>query len=216
MTSDKLIRLSGLMCIFTGVLLFLWWGLMGMIMPAGAENFSMLEMVKSDRWLPVNTIGCIAVVLLPLALIGLYVRQIAAVKIVGLVGFLLAFSGSLLYVWLQVEESILWPILAVHAPALIDMSGPMFMNPAFSFTYMLMGLLFIPGLLILGAATIHAGILPRWGAVLFTIGGPLFGIGGTLFVVRTIGVILFMAGLVWLGLALWRETATNMNHNRKE
>ncbi|MFC1481317.1 hypothetical protein ACFL6E_03615 [Candidatus Neomarinimicrobiota bacterium] len=47
--------------------------------------------------------------------------------------------------------------------------------------------------------------MPRWGAVLFAVGAALFGIGGALFVARTIGVILLMAGLVWLGLALWRE-----------
>ena len=205
MTSVKLIRWSGLVCIASGVLLLLWWGLMGLIMPAGADGFSMIDMVKSEHWLPVNVIGSLAVVLLPIALIGLYARQIQQVKSLGLAGFLLAFSGSLLYVWLQIEESILWPLLAIHAPALLDLKGPMFTDPAFSFTYMLMGVLFIPGCIILGIATLRAAILPRWGAWLFTIGAPLFGIGGALFIARTIGVILLTAGLVWLGLALWQE-----------
>ncbi|MFC1481318.1 hypothetical protein ACFL6E_03620 [Candidatus Neomarinimicrobiota bacterium] len=107
MTNAKLIRWSGLACIASGVLLFVWWGMMGLIMPAGTEGFSMIDMVRADNWLSVNVIGSVAGILLPLAIIGLYTRQIEEVKMMGFVGFLLAFTGSLLYIWIQVEETLL-------------------------------------------------------------------------------------------------------------
>jgi hypothetical protein len=202
---QRLLRWSGLVTISTGVLLILWWGLMGTMVPSGGDNV-LLEMVRNSNWVIINALGSIHAVLLPLALIGLYARQVEEVGALGLVGFVLAFLGAVLTAWIQVEETLLWPLLAAHAPDLVDMKGPMFADTAFFATYILMGAFFIPGSLILGVATARAKVLPRWGAILLAVGAPLFGIGGLFLVVRTIGALLFTAALIWLGVAQWKRT----------
>jgi hypothetical protein len=178
------------------------------MVPAGSDNL-LLEMVRNSNWTTINILGSLHAVFLPLALLGIYACQIEEVKTVGIVGFLLAFLGSIFFAWIQVEETLLWPLLATHAPVLIDMNGPMFADPAFYGTYLLMGVLFIPGTLILGIVTARARVLPRWGGILLAVGAPLFGIGGLLLPVRTVGAVLFTAALIWLGIALIkRATAT--------
>ena len=62
------------------------------------------------------------------------------------------------------------------------------------------------GFILFGIATMRAGVLTRWGALLLIISAPLFGAG--LFVpvfVRTIGAVLYAVGFAWLGYTLWRD-----------
>jgi hypothetical protein len=59
---------------------------------------------------------------------------------------------------------------------------------------------------VFGVATLRAGLLPRWGAVLVTIGLPLSTMQNFLIKVPgPIGGVLLGFGLVWLGYALWSD-----------
>ena len=64
------------------------------------------------------------------------------------------------------------------------------------------------GLLLFRIATVRAGVLPRVPAWMMAIGAPLFSLGalaGPLqVVVRTLGLILYVIGLVWIGTVMWR------------
>lgn len=204
---ESLVKLSGVVTIVSGVLLLLWWGLMVIPMPAPGSKTLLLDMVTHRAWVPLNAVGSFATMLLPLALVGLYAMQSDRFGMLGMLGFLLSFLGSLLYMWIQVDETVLWPLLAAHTPELVDMDGPMFADPVFSATYVLMGALYIPGVIAFGIAMFRARLLPRAGVVLFALGAAVFGIGGPLFVVRTLGVILQAAGLVWLGRAQWKRAS---------
>ena len=65
------------------------------------------------------------------------------------------------------------------------------------------------GLLLFRIATVRAGVLPRVLAWMMTIGAPLFSLGalaGPLQVyVLTLGLILYVVGLDWIGTVMWRE-----------
>ena len=203
MVSSKLIRWSGLLIILQSALFLLWWVLLGTLLPI---NVQLVDQVLDSNWMFVNVLGLIAAVLVPLCLVGLYARQVEKVGILGLLGFLLASIGSILFASLQFEETIAWPVFAVHAPALLDVQGPLISNQAFSTIYLIMGLLYIVGFILFGIATMRAGVLTRWGALLLIISAPLFGAG--LFVpvfVRTIGAVLYAVGFAWLGYTLWRD-----------
>lgn len=216
MNPGKLIQWAGLLAIADGILLLLWWMLLGTLMPgvpAAGEPFDMVGMVRHENWLAVNVIGSIATMLLPVALVGFYLKQFKQTKMFGLVGLVMSFLGLQLFVWIQVDETILWPLLAVHAPTLVDLQGPMFSNPAFNFTYILMGVLFIPGAILFGIAMLKAQVLPKWGVWMFTVGAPLFGIGGPVIVVRTIGIVLLSSSLIWLGRALWSDQGGSTGQN---
>ena len=203
MISSKLIRWSGLLIILQSALFLLWWVLLGTLLPI---NVQLVDQVLDGNWMFVNVLGLIAAVLVPLCLVGLYARQVEKVGILGLLGFLLASIGSILFASLQFEETIAWPVFAVHAPVLLDVQGPLISNQAFSTIYLIMGLLYIVGFILFGIATMRAGVLTRWGALLLIISAPLFGAG--LFVpvfVRTIGAVLYAVGFAWLGYTLWRD-----------
>ena len=183
-------------------LFLLWWVLLGTLLPVNAP---LVDLVLDENWVSVNMLGLIAAVLVPLCLVGLYARQVEKIGILGLLGFLLASFGSILFASLQFEETIAWPVLAIQAPALLDVQGPLISNQAFSTIYLIMGLLYIVGFILFGIATMRAGVLTRWGALLLIISAPLFGAG--LFVpvfVRTIGAVLYAVGFAWLGYTLWR------------
>lgn len=209
----KILRGNGMVTIAAGILLITWWGLMGSMMLSGSDD-PLREMVGNSNWTMINLLGSLHVLLLTLAIVGLYVQVLKQAGRLGLIGFLLAFFGSILFAWIQIEEMLLWPLLASHAPVLVDMEGPMFADTAFIATYLLMGLFFIPGILIFGIALYRSGKLPRWGSLLFAIGGAMFGIGGLYIPFRTIGAVVFCAGLVWLGLGQWKHNTQIVGADR--
>src|SRR3989338_196736 len=203
MTMPQAIRWSGVVTIVVGILLFLFGISPFVFLPTSEPP---LAWVRDDQWFVLNLLAFILTLLTPLALVGLYARQMEASGRLGFLGFLLAFIGSLLFAGLQFDEAFVWPILAIEAPSLIDPRGPMFSDPAFSSVYLLMGIVYILGFIFFGIATARAKVLPRWAAILLTVGVPLFA-GGFLIppIVRAIGTTLAAIGLIWMGYALWQE-----------
>ena len=169
------------------------------------NNFDMAAMVSHNNWQPVNIIGSIATLLLIPVLAGFFISQYTQLKKFAFVGLLMMVLGLQLYTWLQVDETILWPLLAAHAPALVDLQGPMFSDKAFHVTYIMMGALFIPGSILFGGAMLKARVFPKMAILAFTVGASLFVLGGPMIVVRTIGLVLLSASLVWIGLFLFRN-----------
>jgi len=73
------------------------------------------ELFLHNSWVGVNSIALVASLLLSLGLIGLYAKLHARGGILGPIGFILAFFGSVLYVCLQFDETFTWPIIGAHA-----------------------------------------------------------------------------------------------------
>jgi len=203
MTSKKLIRWSGLVAIINGVFL-LGFGILPDIFLPMKEP--LLNWVNDSQWFIFNLCAFMLTVLTPLSILGLYAKQVEKVGKVGLIGFLLVYLGGMLYVGVQFDEAFTWPVLAKYAPQLIDIKGPMFTDPAFSLAYMLMAVLFIPGLIMLCIATVRAKVLPKWGAILLAVGGP-FAYGGVMVpqILRASGAVLGAIGFIWLGSTLFKE-----------
>ena len=71
---------------------------------------------------------------------------------------------------------------------------------------LLAGLAFLVGLILFGAATMRAGIFPRWAGLLLIAGDVVFGLGSfagsaaTIF--ELLGAAITCAALVWLGASL--------------
>ncbi len=206
-TTPRPTQWIGIISIVTGTLLLLWWILLATLLPPGG-SFELIDLVLTDNWVLFNLPGSAASLLLPLVLVGLYLRQVSQVGSAGFIGFLMSFLGASLFAWLQVEENLLWPILADHAPEFLAQQGPMFQDVAFSTTFLASGLLYIIGFIIFGITMIRANVLPRWAIILLIVGASLFGIGGFMILVRTVGVILLTAGLASLGYALSKVPKT--------
>jgi hypothetical protein len=143
--------------------------------------------------------------LLAVGFLGLYLKQAKETGLLGFIGFLLAFFGSLLFMCIQYIETILWPIFTEHAKSLLEHEGAMFTDTVFTIFYLIMGYSLALGFIILGLATLRAKILSKWGALLMMIGGVVFSLVISVIIVRTVGIVLLSAGLVWLGWGIGKE-----------
>ena len=92
------------------------------------------------------------------------------------------------------------PFLASQAPALLKGSLP---SGLIAF-FIVGGLLGFVGGILLGIATLRAAVLARWASLLLIVGAVLTFAGNFLLpIIGTVGVVLFLIGLAWLGFGVW-------------
>ena len=205
---SELIRWSGLALLLGGVCIALF---VLVLYPVG--GFFGAGPVHHPAWVPAHSLHFAGALLTLVGLIGLYARQWARAGRLGLVGFLLALGGTAMFVGTGMLTAFVWPVLAAYAPATIESSGAVFAPPA-SLLFYFTVLSLIPGYVALGAATVRAGVLPRGGAVLLIVGVvlailPPEPVGPVPWLGLVLGGVLFGAGEVWLGYALWSTRAAS-------
>jgi hypothetical protein len=88
MSTAKLIRWSGLISILAGVL----YALGALLHPAGED----LAAYTNPNWVPAHQVYWVSAMLMLFGLVGLYARQVEKTGWLGLVGFVLAFIGTVL------------------------------------------------------------------------------------------------------------------------
>lgn len=198
MTKANLDVWGGLVSAAVGVMLILF-GILPMLMLPVSQP--LLAWVTDADWGLLNGFALIMTLLTPLAVVSLYSVQVEESAKLGFTGFVIAFIGSVLFACVQFDEALLWPVFVTQAPGLLDPTGPMFSSPAFSMTYLLMGVMYIVGFVLFGIASLRASVLPRVAAVLLIVGIPLFAGGMFLpFILRALGAGLAGVGLIWMGL----------------
>jgi hypothetical protein len=199
MSTAKLIRWSGLICILAGML----YALGALLHPVGED----LAAYTSPKWVPAHQVYWFASMLMLLGLVGLYARQVEQTGWLGLVGFILAFLGTVVVNSIFLMASTVLHLVAVQASALFDQAGA---PPTFGVLLVVLG--YILGYILFGIATMRAGVLPRGSGLLLIIGSAMFMISEALpltasisHLIVTIGDVIFGAGFVWMGFALWSE-----------
>jgi hypothetical protein len=145
-------------------------------------------------WRPILALYLIAALLLLVGLPGLHVRQAAAAGWFGIVGLVAAAAGTSLVAGLNWFNVVAAPELAVAAPAALDAvgEGPLVLGA---------GAAFAAGLFLFGAATLRAGVFPRPGAALLTVGALV------LLLPLPLANLASGAGALWLALAALRDRA---------
>jgi hypothetical protein len=199
MRSENLIRWGGLAAITGGVLIIIY-DVLDATVFAG-EHTS--EMLTSGSWLLVQILGLAAILLIALASVGLYVRQARQTESLGLIGFVLAFVGTIMVFGVQWSEAFMGPMMAEEAPEIltVEPSGAFLIGISLTF------LLFAIGWLILGLATIRGGVFPRGAGVLLSVGGVLFFI--LAFLELPLWTVILSVAIIWMGYGLWSgEVAT--------
>lgn len=83
------------------------------------------QWVQDPDWSLLNGLALIMTILTPLALASLYSPKVEQSGILGFIGFVMAFVGSVLFSSVQFDEALLWPIYANEVPRLLDRAGPM-------------------------------------------------------------------------------------------
>ena len=90
----------------------------------------LINWVKDSEWFLLNFSAFILTILTPISILGLYAKQSEKMGKLGLIGFIMVYLGGMLYVGLQFDEAFTWPILAKHAPILIDTKSPILLFTA--------------------------------------------------------------------------------------
>jgi len=141
-------------------------------------------------------LALLAMVALLLALTGLYLRQAGAAGKLGLIGYLVAFLGTVLVAGDWWFESFIAPQIAAVAPQVMSgaITGSLLVGGVATFG------LFAVGWIVFGIATFRANVYPRPAAVLLVIGGMV----GLLALSTPYQVPLAIA-VGWIGYSLTRS-----------
>lgn len=154
-------------------------------------------------WAFSHWVGFAGSVLTMLGFVGLYARQVHRMGWLGLIGFILAFVGTFISGAINLVGSYLSPVIARHAPTWLEAESPIFSASGALAAFVLQGIGFVFGYILLAIASLRAGMLPR-GASWLVIIGILVASGDPLsHIIGIVGVTLFSLGLAWMGYALW-------------
>jgi hypothetical protein len=199
MSTAKLSRWSGLISILAGLL----YALGALLHPVGED----IAAYTGPKWVPAHQVYWVAAMLMLFSLVGVYARQVEQTGWLGLVGFVLAFLGTVVVNSIFLMASTVLHLVAVQAPAMFDQAAA---PPTFGVLLVVVG--YILGYILFGIVTMRAGVLPRWSGLLLIIGSAMFFLSEAVslnvslsHLIVTIGDVIFGAGFVWMGFALWSE-----------
>lgn len=127
------------------------------------------ESVKATPVILYNILKLSGFVLLLLGLVGLYARQSVAGGMLGLIGFLVAFLGTVLVAGDWWFEAFVVPWLAEVAPQTLELtpSGTLIAGGVTGFA------LFASGWVLFEIASFRSRVFPRWASILLIVGGML-------------------------------------------
>ena len=190
------IRASGLALVI-GALLF---AVSFAYHPAGETAESYLH----PGWIPAHLIELPSMVLILFGLIGAHARQMDRAGRLGLAGFVLAVTGTVLLNGVVTVAATALPILAAQAPAAVVPGGALYSEATETVLTLSIGT-FVVGYVLFAIATFRAGVLPRWAAPPLAIGALLLGgsEGELPWAAVIAGALAFSAGAAWVGYALW-------------
>ena len=189
MQAQRLFRWGGLVAMLAAAL-FALGGVLAAVVPGGGLSGPVVPLLYY--------LGTVTVVL---ALVGLYAVQWQQTGAMGLVGFVLAIVGAVLYSGPQfalvagTSGAAGWHDVWGFGMGNVLLAGP----PAF-----------FVGLILLGAATRRGGVLPRAAGGVLAAGAVVWLVAFFLSVVPgllTVATVTTGAGMAWMGWALWSGRA---------
>ncbi len=206
-TSENLIRLAGLSALIAGAC----YVLVGIYHPTNLPSS-----VTTTRWEMVHVLACAMCFFGTLGVAGLYARQAARTRWLGLAGFLMLELWLVLIMGFSFVEAFILPHVASTSPALVQAWMGMFSGPTGTFdlgvlptVWTLTAPIYIFGGLLFGIATFRAGILPRWAGALLALSTVAAPLAVALPNASQPKMAIPMGiALAWLGYSLWTEHRT--------
>lgn len=201
-TPDNLIRATGPFAILAGLIF-------AGIQPIHPPDF--VASVTTMPWMVIISLKFAMCLFFMIGTAGLFFRQMSKAGWFGLVAFVL-FAASW---WLQTgyvfTELLVLPPLASVSPELVDSFLSIAnQHPAtldigqFATVYNVLGLLYLVGGILLGVATLRAGVLPRIPSVLLAAAALITPAAAMLpHELQRYAAIPMGIAFIWLGFALW-------------
>jgi hypothetical protein len=190
MTPSNLVRLGGLAAVMAAALLLI------LEIADHAQGGDPFEVAANAAHAFESALRMIAFgVLLPLGLVGLYARQAEAAGPLGLLGFLVAFAGTVLVAGFLWTDTFVAPELAASAPRFLAEGPP----PGRALSFLVFGV----GWALFGLASLVGGVYPGSAAVLLILGAAIATVLSLALLPVPFGGLPFEAALAWLGVALF-------------
>ena len=201
---EGIIRLSGLAAMLAGAIF------------AGIQPFhppDVLSSVTTGAWTIIISLKLVMCILFLAGTAGLYARQARSVGWLGLLGLVLLSLSWWLQTGFVFAELLILPILGTSTPEFVEsylgvVNGHPgeFQIGALVPIYGLLGVFYLLGGLTFGIATVRAGILPRWPALLLALTAAATPAAALLpHEIQRLAAIPMGAAFIWLGYALLRE-----------
>jgi drug/metabolite transporter (DMT)-like permease len=148
-----------------------------------------------------HTIGVIAFLLTALGLIAVALRLGEKRPRLTLIGFLLAFIGTVLLLGSIFADAYVAPLIAAQAPRALASGGAL--ASGLSGARVLPGFLDGLGFLLLGVTILLQGGRARWAGDVLLLGAVLFALPFTPWGITVLGAVILGLGQAWVGYTLW-------------
>jgi hypothetical protein len=207
-TSANLVRWSGLAAIAGGLIF-------AGIQPIHPPDY--LASVTTGTWATFMGIKLAMCLFFLIGLTGIYARQASRAGWIGLAGFALLIVSWFLQTGFVFTEGVVLPVLAGPAPQFVEGfltiangTQPTVDIGATPVLYGVVGICYMLGGLLFGIASVRAGVLARWPAILLAVVSVLTPLAALLphEMQRLAGIPVGVA-IAWLGYSVWsaREAA---------
>ena len=201
-----LLRWSGLVLVAGGLLMVV----ATFLHPSRETTATIVE--AEVRLVTAHVLFTVSYLLVLLGLPGLYGASSVRMGRLGLVGFVLAFLGTML-IAVSGNFGFLAPVLAAESPQTIDAINRYLPEVALN-GVAFVG--FVVGYVILGVAMARTATVPRPAGVLIAVGAPAQVVGfalaqvvsPALWTVAIVGSLALGVGLAWPGYRMWQDPAS--------
>ena len=202
LTADNLIRATGPFAIAAGLIF-------AGIQPIHPPDF--VASVTTAPWAVIISLKFAMCLSFIVGTVGLYVRQMGRAGWLGLVAFILFVMSWWLQTGFVFAELFLLPPLAPVSPEFVDsFFGIVNQHPgtldigAMSAVYGVLSVLYLLGGILLGVATVRAGVLPKAPSIVLALAALLTPAAALLpHEFQRYAAIPMGLAFVWLGFALW-------------
>ncbi len=208
MTKEKFVHWSGFCWILAGLLV----AISVVIHPMRETAQTILK--EEGRLVTAHGLFTVYCVVFLLGLPGIYAPRSDRLGWLGFAGFLLLFTGTLLFA-VSGDYGFNAPVLARMAPQTLDAINA---YPPVAIVDGLFVVCLLAGFLLFGLALRRSRDLPHWAGLLAAAGWLLFMTGGALsltiapalWAVELLGAVLMGLGISWIGWTVWKEEMPEM------
>ncbi|MFX0557218.1 hypothetical protein ACOCEA_10480 [Maribacter sp. CXY002] len=213
MRINRIIKTEGLLSIIGAVGLLVWWFLMPIFLPIADSSDNFKNLILNDNWMQINIIGLISILLLTLGFPGFYLKNHEKFNKLGFYGLIIASIGLILFTSIQYYETLLWPAAAKIHPELLQVNGALVDGDIGVVAGLISSGAFLGiGYILFGIAALQTNSYPKIPLWFLIIGVPLFG-NGVVFPIRTIGLLLFCIGTIWLSRSIQKNGQNTEQNN---
>jgi hypothetical protein len=192
------LRWSGLVFLLGGVLDALFF-----LLHAGGGDSPSAQAASGSLYGLEHTLGVFAFLLTAVGLIGVALRLGGQHRLLVLIGFLLAFTGTVLLLSSLFADAYVVPLIAAQAPKALAAGGAL--ERGLQGARVLPGLLDGVGFIMLGIAVLLQGGRARWAGDVLLLGAVLFALPLVPWGVTVLGAVVLGLGQAWVGYTLWAE-----------